>query len=59
LDRSERSILESALERTRGRRQEAAALLGINRTTLFNKMRKHGLLDAPPATPCVSPPGCS
>jgi len=59
LDGSERSILQSALERTRGHRQEAAALLGINRTTLFNKMRKHGLLDTPPATPCASPPGCS
>jgi DNA-binding NtrC family response regulator len=55
----ERELILRALERTGGRRQEAAALLGINRTTLFNKMRKHGLLDAHPPTPCDSPPGCS
>jgi DNA-binding NtrC family response regulator len=47
----ERELVRSALERCAGRRLEAAALLGINRTTLFNKMRKHGLLDFPRAKP--------
>jgi len=40
----ERAILIHALESTRGNRSEAAERLGINRTTLFNKMRKHGLM---------------
>jgi two-component system response regulator HydG len=44
----ERELVLRALELTGGRRQEAAKLLGINRTTLFNKMRKHRLLDAHP-----------
>jgi DNA-binding NtrC family response regulator len=55
----ERELIQRALERTGGRRQEAAKLLGINRTTLFNKMRKHGLCNAHPPTACDSPPGCS
>jgi DNA-binding NtrC family response regulator len=45
----ERALVRRALEATGGRRGRAAELLGINRTTLFNKMRKHGLLDFPPA----------
>ncbi|MEM7518405.1 MAG: helix-turn-helix domain-containing protein [Planctomycetota bacterium] len=28
-----------------GNRKETACMLGVNRTTLFNKMRKYGLLD--------------
>ena len=40
----ERWILERALQHHRGNRQETARTLGINRTTLFHKMRKHGLL---------------
>ena len=41
----ERAILIHALQRTEGNRSEAAQRLGINRSTLFNKMRKHGLMD--------------
>ncbi|HKE19409.1 MAG TPA: sigma 54-interacting transcriptional regulator [Kofleriaceae bacterium] len=40
LDRVERHFIEKALERTNGNRTEAAALLGLNRTTLVEKMRK-------------------
>lgn len=41
----ERQILEGALAQLRGNRQETAKALDINRTTLFNKMRKYGLLE--------------
>ena len=40
----ERQLLVRALELTGGNRTEAARMLGINRTTLFNKMRKYGLM---------------
>jgi len=36
----EREIIRRALEYARGNRDEAAKLLGINRSTLFYKMRK-------------------
>ena len=45
LEAPERRILVEALELNGWSRQRTAAMLGINRTTLFNKMRKHGLLD--------------
>lgn len=41
----ERQIIVRALELTQGNRTEASNMLGINRTTLFNKMRKHDLMD--------------
>ena len=41
----EKEILIHALNATHGNRKQAAEELGINRTTLFNKMRKHGLMD--------------
>ena len=47
LEEPERELVRRALEACDGRRARAAALLGINRATLFNKMRKHGLLDFP------------
>jgi DNA-binding NtrC family response regulator len=47
LEEPERELVRRALESCGGRRARAAALLGINRTTLFNKMRKLGLLDFP------------
>ena len=37
----ERQLIDEALERTGGNRTEAAALLGLNRTTLVEKIRKH------------------
>ncbi len=45
LEGPEKAILVHALEATRGNRKKAAKELGINRTTLFNKMRKHDLMD--------------
>ena len=42
----ERHLLQRALEATGGSRVRAAELLQINRSTLFNKMRRHGLLGA-------------
>lgn len=41
---SEREIIERTLEEYRGNRKKAAQKLGINRTTLYNKMREYGLL---------------
>ncbi len=40
LDSIERDLIQRALERTSGNRTEAAALLGLNRTTLVEKLRK-------------------
>jgi DNA-binding NtrC family response regulator len=42
LDDVERTYIGMALERAHGNRTEAAALLGLNRTTLVEKMRKLG-----------------
>jgi DNA-binding NtrC family response regulator len=44
LEIPEKRIIERALARFAGNRQATAAALGINRSTLFNKMRRHGLL---------------
>jgi len=41
MDKVERSLIAQALEKTSGNRTEAAALLGLNRTTLVEKIRKH------------------
>jgi DNA-binding NtrC family response regulator len=38
----EKQLIERALERTGGNRTEAAALLGLNRTTLVEKLRRLG-----------------
>jgi two-component system response regulator HydG len=43
LELPERRFLERALAAVGGSRVRAAELLGINRSTLFNKLRKHGL----------------
>ena len=43
----EERLLRQALAHNLGNRKRTAAMLGINRTTLFNKMRKYGLLDVP------------
>jgi transcriptional regulator with PAS, ATPase and Fis domain len=37
----EKSLISRALDKTNGNRTEAAALLGLNRTTLVEKIRKH------------------
>ncbi len=43
----ERRYIERALQRNAGNRKATAEQLGINRTTLFNKMRKYGLFEDP------------
>jgi DNA-binding NtrC family response regulator len=45
LEDPERRYIEHALRVNNGNRQETAKALDINRTTLFNKMRKYGLLE--------------
>jgi len=42
VDTVERKLIQMALERSGGNRTEAAALLGLNRTTLVEKLRKTG-----------------
>jgi DNA-binding NtrC family response regulator len=44
LEIPERALILRALDLHAGNRQGTARTLGINRTTLFNKMRKYGLL---------------
>jgi len=41
----EREIIRCALEQANWNRKKAADNLGINRTTLYNKMKQYGLLD--------------
>ena len=41
LENLERSMIERALSKAGGNRTEAAALLGLNRTTLVEKLRKY------------------
>ncbi len=45
LEEPEKRIIERALRQLNGCRQTTARALDINRTTLFNKMRKYELLD--------------
>jgi DNA-binding NtrC family response regulator len=42
LQKFEGVLIEQALERTRGNRTQAAALLRINRTTLVEKLKRKG-----------------
>jgi DNA-binding NtrC family response regulator len=44
LAESERALIRATLERNRGQRQSTADELGINRVTLYKKMKKHGLM---------------
>ena len=46
LEESERDAILAALKRTNGNRREAAVVLGIARSTLFDKMKKYGLTEA-------------
>jgi len=41
LESLERQLIDRALQRAGGNRTEAAALLGLNRTTLVEKLRKY------------------
>ena len=43
LENLERQLIERALAKAGGNRTEAAALLGLNRTTLVEKLRKHAI----------------
>ena len=43
LDDCEKKILVDCLHMTRGSQRNAAALLGLKPTALFEKMRKHGI----------------
>jgi DNA-binding NtrC family response regulator len=52
----ERGLILRALRHHGGNRQATARTLGINRTTLFNKMRKYDLLSFPTSAP-PAPPG--
>lgn len=40
----EKKIIVEALRQSNGNKQKAAGILNINRTTLYNKMKKHNLL---------------
>lgn len=42
LQHLERSLIEQALERSAGNRAEAARLLGLNRTTLVERLKRFG-----------------
>lgn len=54
LEAPEREILVSALLQSQGCRKSTAEVLDINRTTLFNKMRKYGLMELNFQTPMSS-----
>jgi DNA-binding NtrC family response regulator len=45
LQTPEKQIIAQALQANKGSRQLTAAQLGINRTTLYKKMKKYGLLN--------------
>ncbi|MGQ9367977.1 sigma-54 interaction domain-containing protein [Azospirillum sp. ST 5-10] len=47
IDDLERSLIRAALDETKGNKLEAARTLGLSRTNLYAKLRKHGIpLDA-------------
>ncbi len=48
LEEIERLAIVQTLERTRGNKRAAAAMLGIHRPTLYNKLRRYGLWRADP-----------
>ena len=41
----EQALFQSVMERTRGNQSKAAAILGINRSTLRKKLRLYSLID--------------
>jgi DNA-binding NtrC family response regulator len=48
MDKLERDLILQAIKRTGGVKSKAAALLGLNRTTLIEKMKKKGIVAHPP-----------
>jgi len=56
LELPERALVERALSLAGGHRMRAAALLGVTRGTLFNKMRRYGLLTPKPRAGRASAP---
>jgi DNA-binding NtrC family response regulator len=48
VEAEKRAIVE-ALQKTKGNKKQAAALLGIHRPTLYAKMKRHGLVTSEPA----------
>jgi DNA-binding NtrC family response regulator len=42
LEELEKRYIETVLEKTRGRKEQAAKILGINRRTLYRKEREYG-----------------
>ncbi len=55
LDRLERELIREALMRARGNRARAASLLGLNRTTLVEKLRRMPDMDRFPQGADVAP----
>jgi len=51
LERPEREIIRQALVACQGNRSQAADVLGINRTTLYKKMKRLGLAADEPSAP--------
>lgn len=43
LDEMERSMVKRAIDQCEGNLSQAAAMLGITRQTLYNKMKRYGL----------------
>jgi transcriptional regulator of acetoin/glycerol metabolism len=39
----ERVVIGATMQRTRGNIREAAAILGIDRSTLYEKIKKYGI----------------
>nr|MCU0625207.1 hypothetical protein [Gemmatimonadaceae bacterium] len=54
VDLVERHFIEAALELTDDNRTSAAEVLGVSRQSLYVKLRRHHLIDAPDA-PAASP----
>lgn len=48
MDKLERDLILQAIKRTGGVKSKAAALLGLNRTTLIEKMKKKNIVTQPP-----------
>lgn len=48
VESTEKSLIQHTLLSLGGSRKETAAALGVNRTTLFNKMKKYNLMDFAP-----------